>query len=228
MTIGTAREIKKIGYCTNLTLHTIEAAHEANVDLIVTHHDAWSFIYGLKEACDEKLKAYGIGHYFNHLPLDDSSFGTNDELAKALGLRIIERTHLEDGFYCGRICEFETPVPLKVLQERLEKLMDEPVKVWQFGNELVKRVGIVCGAGGFTPVMQVAVEKACDVFITGENLLYSIEYADFVKMNLIIGSHTFTELPGVKGLIMKIQEAVEDVEVMVLEEEHLEAIPHQL
>ena len=47
---------------------------------MITHHDAWEFIYGLKETCKEKLFEYNISHYFNHLPLDDCDFGTNNSL----------------------------------------------------------------------------------------------------------------------------------------------------
>ncbi|MBM7692161.1 putative NIF3 family GTP cyclohydrolase 1 type 2 [Peribacillus deserti] len=48
--------ISKIGYCTNLSIDTIEKAAENKVDLMITHHDAWDFIYGLREQCIKKLK----------------------------------------------------------------------------------------------------------------------------------------------------------------------------
>lgn len=76
------KKVKKLGYCVNLTLETIEEARIHGVDMMVTHHDAWDEIYGLKEACIEKLAEYGISHYYNHLPLDDCNFGTNDSLLK--------------------------------------------------------------------------------------------------------------------------------------------------
>lgn len=76
------KKVKKIGYCVNLTLETIEEARIHGVDMMITHHDAWDEIYGLKEACTKKLAAYGISHYYNHLPLDDCNFGTNDSLLK--------------------------------------------------------------------------------------------------------------------------------------------------
>jgi len=48
--------------------------------MMVTHNDAWDEIYRLREACIDKLADYGKSHYYNHLPLDDCNFGTNDSL----------------------------------------------------------------------------------------------------------------------------------------------------
>ena len=36
---------------------------------------------------------------------------------------------------------------------------------------------IVCGAGHLTSDMQEAVEEECDLYITGEKILYTLEYA---------------------------------------------------
>lgn len=224
ITVRGTEEVKKIGYCTNLTIDTIEEARKNDVDLIITHHDAWEFIYGLKEACKEKLLKYNISHYFNHLPLDDCDFGTNNSLIKKLGLEIIERTHEEDKFFCGRIAEFEKEITFNELVEKLEDILEEPVPSWKFKDGGIKRVGLVCGGGGFTTDVREAVERNCDVYITGEKVLYTIEYAKFAGINLIVGSHTFTEVFGVESLAMKIKDKYKNIEVVRLKEEHLEAI----
>lgn len=224
ITVRGTEEVKKIGYCTNLTIDTIEEARKNDVDLIITHHDAWEFIYGLKEACKEKILKYNISHYFNHLPLDDCDFGTNNSLIKKLGLEIIERTHEEDKFFCGRIAEFEKEITFNELVEKLEDILEEPVPSWKFKDGGIKRVGLVCGGGGFTTDLREAVERNCDVYITGEKVLYTIEYAKFAGINLIVGSHTFTEIFGVESLAMKIKDKYKNIEVVRLKEEHLEAI----
>ncbi|MDD4793464.1 MAG: Nif3-like dinuclear metal center hexameric protein [Firmicutes bacterium] len=147
VTVRGAEEFKKVGYCTNLTLDTVEEAIQNDVDLMVTHHDAWDGMFGLKEACLERLLEAGVSHYFNHLPLDDCDFGTNNSLAEKLGLRILEKSHLEDGFYCGRIAEFSEATTLEELVGRLELLLEEPVQVWKFRGGPIRRVGLVCGNG---------------------------------------------------------------------------------
>ncbi len=190
---------------------------------MITHHDAWDFIFGLKDACREKLLENNISHYFNHLPLDDCDFGTNNSLVDKLDLQIIEKTHLEDGFYCGRIAETNEGITFEDLVQKLETLLEEPVKAWKFKDEALKRIGLVCGGGGFTTDLKVAAEKNCDIYITGEKVLYTIEYAKFVGMNLIVGSHTFTEIFGIESLAKKVKEKYKDIEIIRLKEEHLEA-----
>lgn len=223
ITVRGTGDVKRIGYCTNLTLDTIEEARKNNVDLMITHHDAWEFIYGLKEACKEKLIKYNISHYFNHLPLDDCDFGTNNSLIDKLGLEIIERTHEEDGFFCGRVAEFKEEVTLEELVEKLESILEEKVQSWKFKDGKIRRVGLVCGGGGFTTDVREAIDRNCDVYITGEKVLYTIEYAKFAGINLIVGSHTFTELFGIESLAMKIKDNFKDIEIVRLNEEHLEA-----
>ncbi len=222
ITVRGTRDIKKIGYCTNLTLETIEEARKNEVDLMITHHDAWEFIFGLKDACTQRLLEYNISHYFNHLPLDDCDFGTNNSLVDKLGLKIIEKSHEEDGFYCGRIAEFDEEIMFEELVQKLEDILAEPVKAWRFKDGGIKRVGLVCGGGGFTYDVKESVDRNCDVYITGEKVLYTIEYAKFAEINLIIGSHTFTEVFGIESLAKKIKDRFENIEIVRLKEEHLE------
>ncbi|MEG2288662.1 MAG: Nif3-like dinuclear metal center hexameric protein [Clostridium sp.] len=217
------KDVKKLGYCVNLTLETIEEARIHGVDMMVTHHDAWDEIYGLKEACIEKLAEYGISHYYNHLPLDDCNFGTNDSLLKKLNLENMERTHEWEGLYFGRTAEYDEEIEFDELVKNIENLLEEPVKFWRFNNKNVKRVGLVCGNGGTTSCLNEAIENKCDVYITGECNLYTIQYARFKGINLIIGSHTFTEFFGIQSLALKLNDNKKELEIIELKEEHYEA-----
>lgn len=216
-------KVKRIGYCVNLTLETIEEARDQGVDLMVTHHPAWDEIFGLKEACIEKLTEYGISHYYNHLPLDDCEFGTNDSLLKKLNLKNAKRTHEWEGLFFGRIAEFEESIGFNELVRKMEALLEEPVKAWRFNDKRVKRVGVLCGNGGSTECMKEAVDNKCDVYITGECNLYTIQYAQLKGINLIIGSHTFTELFGIQSLAMKLSELEKGLEIVGINEKHHEA-----
>ncbi len=223
VTYHTDKEVKKIGYCVNLTLETIEEARIHGVDMMVTHHPAWDEIYGLKEACIEKLAEYGISHYYNHLPLDDCNFGTNESLVKKLNLRSVKKTHEWEGLYFGRIAEYDEEIEFNELVKSIENLLEEPVKSWRFNNKRVKRVGVLCGNGGPTACLKEAVENKCDVYITGECNLYTIEYAQLKGINLVIGSHTFTEIFGIESLALKLKENIKELEVVRLNEKHYEA-----
>jgi len=217
------RDVSRVGYATNLTPQTLDQAVERKVDMMVTHHEAWDFLFGMKEHCREKLREHGISHCFFHLPLDDAEFGTNASLASRLGLVGIEKSMLDnDMFYCGRIGELELAISLDDLKARMESICDEPVRAWRNNDRPVKRVCLVCGGGMMTKDVKEAVDRGCDVYITGEKMLYTVEYAQFAGINLIIGSHTFTELPGVEGLAQALKARRPGLEIIRLQEEHIE------
>jgi len=222
ITVMTNRDIKHIGYCVNLTLKTVDEAIKNNVDLMITHHDAWDFISGMKEACKKELEKHNIGHYYNHLPLDDCKFGTNEKLSKALGLEKIQKDYDYEGFYCGRTGDYERPIPFEQLVQKMETILDEPVKSWKFNERPIKKIGIVCGGGDDTGLVKKTYENDCDVYITGEKNLYTVQYAQFLNMNLIVGSHTFIELLGVEGLALEIRNKHSGIETVNLIEEHIE------
>jgi dinuclear metal center YbgI/SA1388 family protein len=221
-TLGT-RDVSKIGYATNLAPQTVDEAVRHGVDLVITHHAPWDFMNGMKEQCMGKLWEHGISYCFFHLPLDDAEFGTNASLAARLGLQSIEKSSLYcDCFYCGRVGELSEPVSLDELKARMEGILEEPVRAWRNNDRAVSRVGMVCGGGSDTKDVQEAVDRGCDVYITGEKVLYTLEYAQFAGINLIVGSHTFTELPGVEGMAQVLKTRCPGVEIVRLQEDHIE------
>lgn len=225
LTYDVNKEVKCIGYATNITLDVVDKAHQSGVDFLITHHDAWGFIYGLKEAVMDRLKEYDISHYFVHLPLDDAPFGTNSSLLKGLGLKEISKHCCYDGYCCGAIGEYEEGLGFEEFTKKFEGLLEEPALSWNFGKEKVKRVYVLCGAGGETDLMKEARELDVDVYITGEKNLYTVQYADLHKMNLIVGSHTFTEIFGVRNLMNLVKEAFPSISFVQIRENHLETRP---
>lgn len=214
--------IERIGYCTNLTLETVGAAIAEGVDLMLTHHDAWDFVYGLKEACHARLKQHGMAHYFTHLPLDDADFGTNAQVLTGLGLNCTEKTHYHEGYSCGRIGVYDIPVSFEEFLKTSERVLGEHVQYWQNHSREIKKVAVASGGGGMTSDLQEAVEKGCDLYLTGEKSLYTLEYAQFAKICLVVGSHTNTEVLGVAALADQVAGQFPDVTVTRLGESNIE------
>ncbi|MED1408333.1 MULTISPECIES: Nif3-like dinuclear metal center hexameric protein [Bacillus] len=215
-------EFHKIGYTTNLTLETIEEAYRNGVDMILTHHAPWSFLFGMEEACIEKLKQYEMNHFWIHLPLDFVKFGTCTSLFKEIGIdTILEYSTYEEEELPG-IGEYEEAIPFSKLVEKLEEKMEESVKSWENHDRPVKRIAILTGAGNNTNLIERALAKGCDTYITGEKTLYTVQHAKFKGINLIVGSHTFTEVFGVESLARKLKGRDSTIEITRLNEEHLE------
>jgi dinuclear metal center YbgI/SA1388 family protein len=214
--------IKTVGYCTNLSIEVIEQANNNNVDLLVTHHDAWDFIFGLRDECLKKLKEYNISHFWIHGPLDFIDFGTCTSLMNVIGINNIVRYSIYDNGDMPGIGEFNEPVDFNVLVQKMRAELDEPVRHWRNNDKQVKKVGVLTGAGHSSNHIKFALEEGCDTYITGEATLYTIQYAQFVGINLLVGSHTFTEIYGVESLANKLYELNDDIKIIKLSEEHFE------
>jgi dinuclear metal center YbgI/SA1388 family protein len=219
------KEIKRVAYATNLTPETVEKAAKANADLLITHHDAWDFLFGMREACVRELEKQGISHYFTHSPLDYVKFGTCTALFEQIKIDEITSysTCINDKDYPG-IGFFRNEITFSELKERLEKSLNEPVKAWRNHDRPIKKVAILTGAGNNSALIKYAMENGCDAFITGERTLYSVQYAKFAGVNLYVGSHTYTEIFGVENFAKKVQEAYPEVELALIEEEHTESV----
>lgn len=222
ITVNCGRPIKRIGYAVNLTMETILRAKDKNVDLLITHHDIWDDFEDMQTDCRNQLKTFNISHYFNHLPLDDASFGTNDCFAEMLNLsNVIKILEWED-LYFGRVGVLENPVTLEDLSNTIETALEEPNRSWQFTDKPIQKVGIVCGNGKQIPCLKTALEHQCDVYITGESDLYTLQYAQYHQLNLIIASHTFMELMGLKNMMEGLS-CSKALEVIEIEESRLES-----
>jgi dinuclear metal center YbgI/SA1388 family protein len=215
-------EIIKVGYCTNLTMESAQEAADNGVHLLITHHDAWQWMEGMKSDILEILKANNITHFYIHTPLDDAEFGNNVSLLRKLGFEVIDKFANEEGMYCGRIGKIEKPITFEELVSKIETLLEEPVRSWKNNNRLVNRIGVLTGAGFSAKDMKEAIDLGCDVYFTGEKILYTVEYAKYRHMNLIVGSHTFTEIFGLESLGQLLKERYLDLEVIKIKEEHIE------
>ncbi|MGK0467265.1 Nif3-like dinuclear metal center hexameric protein [Clostridium sp.] len=215
-------EVSKIGYCTNLTIESAQEAVKNNVNLLITHHDAWEWMCGLKEDALKILKQGNITHFFVHLPLDDAEFGNNTSILKKLGFKVIDKFSNDEGMYCGRVGEIDEPIEFEKLVNKIEMLLEEPIRKWKNNERLIKKIGVITGAGFSAIDIKDAVNLGCDIYFTGEKILYTVQYAQYSKINLIVGSHTFTEIFGLESLVKMINERYPMVEAIRIKEEHIE------
>jgi len=197
----TEERINIVGFATNITPDVVQKARQMKVDFLLTHHDSWEFVFGLKEKCNTLLKENNIVHAFFHAPLDDADFGTSASLASALCLSNCQKViPYQEQFLAGRIGEIEQSEPFEKFSSRLAVVLQEPVRQFKNNDKPVKKICVVAGGGNMTGDMKIAVDNGCDTYITGEYVLYSQQYAQLTNMNLLVGSHTNTEILGVQSL----------------------------
>ena len=211
------RDMKVLAYATNLTPYTVKESMERGAQFLLTHHDAWPFIYGMKEECLKLLNEAQISHGFFHALLDDADFGTSSSLSAALGLQNVEKAVPYDEFQAGVIGYLPVAISLIELKRKLSQLLDEEIRVFANHEEMVKKICITTGGGNLTNDLKYAVDQGCDTYITGEYGLYSQLYASFSGLNLLIGSHTRTEILGVASLAKRIV-AGSNIEIIEIKE----------
>ena len=112
-----SNEIIRVGFTTNLTPDVVSKAIGKNVQFIITHHDAWDFLYGMKEQCNRMLEENSISHFYIHLPLDFAEFGTCNSLLREIGASIItQQTRFHDNTEIIGIGEYIESMTMPVVQ----------------------------------------------------------------------------------------------------------------
>ncbi len=214
-------EVTHIGYATSLTPEVIASAHERQVQLIITHHDAWEFLLDLRQHTLKLLEDAGIAHLYVHAPLDAADFGTSAALLRLTGCRETGQFDPEADFFWGRYGELDTPVPFDAFTQKVSNLLGEAPRLALSGSGIVQRVATVTGAGSAINELKEAADLGCDTYITGESSLYFQMYARYMKMNTLVYSHTGTEIIGVEALVHQLVEDNPEITVTRLEEERL-------
>ena len=209
-------EPKSLGFATTLTPAVIRQAISKNLQLLVTHHDAWDFMREEQPACQALLAEHKISHIWCHSPLDKNDYGTAAAMMNLLDCTIIAKI-AED---CGRVGELPAQTQLAKITEKLEgHLSEQPCRSYD-ARRPVSRIACVPGAGMRIDYMAEALQFDIDLYITGETSLYLLEYAVFRQVNALIYSHNYTEIFGTQNLAWKIAEQLAITQVVRLDEPH--------
>lgn len=201
-------EIRKIITGVTATLPLIEKAIAKNADAILVHHGYfWKSenpcIRGMKGKRIKALLQHEINLFGYHLPLDiHLELGNNAQIAKHIGASNL--LGMEDKpNSIPVIAEFDTAISAEELKSRLEKTLQRNVILC---NEFVdgslhkpiKKVGICSGGGqGY---IDLAFEKGCDAFISGEISEQTTHSAREQGIYYFACGHHATERDGVKAL----------------------------
>jgi len=199
--IENSGQVTRIGAAVDSSTRVLNEAQKSDVDLLIVHHGLlWPGLQPIRGALRRQLRIAfenDIVLYSAHLPLDiHPRVGNNAQLVAALGLKSAQPFLEEKG----------QPVGLRIiaslrrheLVRRVKKAVNAPVKVFGFGPNRTRSVGVVTGAAG-SEIYRVAGE-GIDTFITGEAPHWAAIAAEELGVNLLLGGHYATEVFGVKKL----------------------------
>ncbi|MGD8699067.1 MAG: Nif3-like dinuclear metal center hexameric protein [Gemmatimonadales bacterium] len=194
--------VRRVAACTDACQATIDMAAERGADLMVVHHGLY-WGEGLRPLTGRsyrrirRLMSNDIAVYSAHLPLDAHPVvGNNSQLARGIGLRILDRFFLYEGVPIGIWGELSAS--RDELAQRIEALLGVAPFLIAGGPDRVERVGVLTGGGGGH--ISEARDAGLDTLITGEGPHHSYFDAQEWGINVFYAGHYATETLGVKAL----------------------------
>jgi dinuclear metal center YbgI/SA1388 family protein len=199
--IENSGRVTRIGAAVDVSTRVLTEAGKKKVDFLIVHHGLfWPGLQPVTRSLRRQLQLAfetDMALYSAHLPLDiHPRVGNNAQLVAALGLKSAQPFLEEKGQPVG--LKIRASLSRSELVRKLQKTLNGPVKVFDFGPKQTRTIGVVTGAAG-SEIYRVA-EENIDTFITGEAPHWAAVAAEELGMNLLLGGHYATEVFGVKAL----------------------------
>ena len=200
-------EVQLIGAAVDASEETISEAVRQGVQLLLVHHGLfWGGLGPITGPRYRKVAALikgNMGLYGLHLPLDaHPDFGNNALVLRSLDLppegRFGFYKEVEIGWWARAELDRDE------ISQRLAKAVGGETRVIPGGPEVVKKVGVLTGAGASS--LEEAADQGLDTLITGEAPHHSYHEAMEMGLNLILAGHYATETFGVKAVAGKLAE----------------------
>lgn len=204
-------EVKKVAVVLDITHEEIKKAKAIGADLIISHHPViFNPIKSVtRGSVPYELVASSINALCCHTPLDIADGGTNDSLAKLLG---IEVTRTEDPIL--RLGTVE-PTTAENLAGKIAKTLNTKMRYADAGKT-IKKIAICTGAG--CSLIEAAGE--IDAFITGDASHHNFLDCIQAGITLIAAGHYETEIVVVPVLVKKLQAQFPDIEIIDIKQEN--------
>ncbi len=204
------REVRCIVAAVTASLAAVEAAIDAQADVLCVHHGYfWKHedprIAGMKRQRLLALLKHDISLLAYHLPLDaHARYGNNARLAAHLGIRVTGRLELEA--MPPLVFHGELPEPMTALEfsRHLEQRLGRAPVHLSGGDGKIRRIAWCSGAaqGYFEKLAGCGV----DAYLTGEASEQNTHTARESGVHFFAAGHHATERYGVQALIGHLSE----------------------
>jgi dinuclear metal center YbgI/SA1388 family protein len=197
--------IERVALGVSANLECFRLAAEKRADMLITHHGL--FWENTPQVVGARLKGRLKMLFENditllgyHLPLDaHPAVGNNALWLKTLGFELEGITlGVARGKPIGAIGNAPRRQTLRELIEKVEKVAGASPRVYAYGPQTVRRLGVVTG-GGYHNLLD-AIQLGCDTFITGETGEPTEGIAREEGVNFIGIGHYNSEKLGVQAL----------------------------
>ena len=215
-----AAKVTRLAFAVDAGVAAFEGARAAGAQMLVVHHGLyWSkpvLVTGIHRRRLAALLDANLSLYASHLPLDfHEEVGNNATLARWLNLQQAAPFGDYKGHPAGVAGQLPKACSLAQFVAEAEASLGEPVvRVWAFGPDTVRRIGVVSGGAGF--LVGEAAKADVDVYLTGEVSHNVYHDAQELGLNVVYGGHYATETAGLKALAEHLSERF-DLETVFLD-----------
>jgi len=201
-------EIHRVAAAVDACQETIDAAANANVDLLLVHHglfwDKPEKLVGPNYQRVKKIIESGLNLYCAHLPLDaHPEVGNNAVLARRLGFAPVAGFGNYHGRDIGYIVETNAAIAQTEFLRRLHEALGNDIRADFFGTNMIQRLAIVSGYGA--SLLPQAIAAGVDAFLTGEPSHTRYHLCKENRFNVVYGGHYATETFGVIALAQHLE-----------------------
>jgi dinuclear metal center YbgI/SA1388 family protein len=214
--------VSRVMTCLTLSPDVAEEAIRGRAELIVVHHPI--LFRSVQRLTHETpaggmllaLARHGVAVYCAHTAYDNAWEGINRQLAGRLELEAVGPLRFPnsaDGHPgIGRMGRLPQARSLKDLIADVKRQLGVAGLQFVGPRDLrVERVGIACGSGG--DFLEDAIQRGCQVLLTGEARFHSCLEARERGLALILLGHFASEQPAMQRLADQIQERFPTLEV---------------
>ncbi|ELZ96904.1 NGG1p interacting factor 3 [Haloferax mucosum ATCC BAA-1512] len=198
------KSVETVAFAVDAADATIDAAIDADADLLVTHHGlVWGGLdrlTGRNFSRVEPLIRNDLSLYVSHLPLDGhQTVGNAAGVADRLGL--VDRAPFGEigPIHIGQAGTFESPKTTDEVRATLDSFDgNEGTNVLDFGPDELSEVAIVTGSG--VDWLDEAIDRGVDALVTGEGKQKVYHEAREAGISVFLAGHYATETFGVRSL----------------------------
>jgi dinuclear metal center YbgI/SA1388 family protein len=215
--------------CLTVSPATVREAIERKAELVVTHHP-FPFRAVNRITSDNsvgsnllQIMRAGIGVYSPHTRFDSATFGINALLIRRLGIEdatpLVELARdLEQVQGTGRIGRLAAPMPWDAFVSLVRSAFSlTNVRGVRTAREMVQSIAVACGSGG--SLLSEAIDRGCDVFVTGETNFHTCVECQTQGRGLILLGHYASERFAIEHLAAYLQEHFPDLAVWASQHE---------
>jgi len=201
--VSNSGEIRMVALAVDASAAAVQEAAARNADMLIVHHGLfWGKSVPLTGALYDRIRLLvqsDMALYAAHLPLDlHARLGNNAVFGKMMGWPPGVDFGLYHGVSIGKAYRLRKALDVQTIAAQAGARLNVKAELWKFGKEKISTVGVVSGRG--LSLLDEAIQKQFDLFVTGEALHEHYWDAKEAGINVLFGGHYATETLGVRAV----------------------------